>query len=225
VPIYRDSTRGLVKVRIGSGSTTGSRRAAIASAIGAAAIDALSLEPGLRPDDLRGAGYYFDDLLLSPERLCLENVLSAGRHGARVFNYCQVEEVTRDAAGAIAGVTARDLLTGETARLGARVVVNASGPWWTPSRGGRPVAERGPRILRRTKGIHCVLPRVTGARDLPVHQRRPHDLIIPWREFSLVGTTDTDFDGDLDRLHARATRWTNLLAGAQVPAPIRACAV
>ena len=22
--------------------------------------------------------------------------------------------------------------------------------------------------------------------------------IIPWREFSLVGTTDTDFDGDLD---------------------------
>jgi glycerol-3-phosphate dehydrogenase len=26
--------------------------------------------------------------------------------------------------------------------------------------------------------------------------------VIPWREFSLVGTTDTDFDGDLDRVHA-----------------------
>src|SRR5207244_3875939 len=83
----------------------------------------------LRPDDLRGAGYYFDDLLLSPERLCLENVLSACRHGARAFNYCQVEEVTRDAGGTIVGVIARDLLTGTTARLGARVLVNASGPW------------------------------------------------------------------------------------------------
>jgi glycerol-3-phosphate dehydrogenase len=31
--------------------------------------------------------------------------------------------------------------------------------------------------------------------------------VIPWREFSLVGTTDTDFDGDLDRvLRHRATR-------------------
>jgi glycerol-3-phosphate dehydrogenase len=26
--------------------------------------------------------------------------------------------------------------------------------------------------------------------------------VIPWRDFSLVGTTDTDFDGDLDRVHA-----------------------
>jgi glycerol-3-phosphate dehydrogenase len=26
--------------------------------------------------------------------------------------------------------------------------------------------------------------------------------VIPWRDFSLVGTTDTDFEGDLDRVHA-----------------------
>ena len=30
--------------------------------------------------------------------------------------------------------------------------------------------------------------------------------VIPWREFSLVGTTDTDFDGDLDRLYATRRR-------------------
>ena len=45
------------------------------------AVDALSLEPALRARDLRGAGYYFDDLLVYPERLCLENVLSACRLG------------------------------------------------------------------------------------------------------------------------------------------------
>jgi len=93
-------------------------------------------------------------------------VLSAARHGARVFTICQVEEVTRDAAGAVAGVTARDLLTGETARLGARVVVNASGPWVDAVRAAARGAERGARILRRTKGIHCVLPRVTARANL-----------------------------------------------------------
>src|SRR5688572_8197940 len=97
VPIYRDSSRGLIKVRLGlrlyDWLTPGRDREASRVL---RPIDALSLEPALRPDDLRGAGYYFDDLLLSPERLCLENVLSACRHGARAYNYCQVLELVRD---------------------------------------------------------------------------------------------------------------------------------
>ncbi|HEX3178870.1 MAG TPA: FAD-dependent oxidoreductase, partial [Methylomirabilota bacterium] len=98
VPIYRESSRGLVKVRLGlrlyDWLTPGRDREHYRVL---RPIDALSLEPAIRPDDLRGAGYYFDDLLLFPERLCLENVLSAARHGARAFNYCQLLEVVRDA--------------------------------------------------------------------------------------------------------------------------------
>jgi glycerol-3-phosphate dehydrogenase len=165
-------------------------------------IDALSLEAAIRPDDLRGAGYYFDDLLLFPERLCLENVLSASRHGARVFNYCQLLSVERDAHGAVTGVTARDLLTGTVAKLGARVVVNAAGPWVDDIRALAGISERGRHVLRRTKGIHCLLPRMT--ERAVYHSTRDDRMIfvIPWREFSLVGTTDTDFAGDLDRVWA-----------------------
>jgi glycerol-3-phosphate dehydrogenase len=36
--------------------------------------------------------------------------------------------------------------------------------------------------------------------------------VIPWREFSLVGTTDTEFDGDPDRLWATRDEVTYLLA-------------
>ena len=162
VPIYRDSSRGLIKVRLGltlyNWLTPGRDRERYRVL---RAVDALSLEPSIRPDDLRGAGYYFDDLLLYPERLCLENVLSACRHGARAFNYAQVEEVRRDRAGAINGVTVRDLLTGAIATLGARVVVNAGGPWVDDLRALAGVQDRGKRILRRTKGIHCLLPKLT----------------------------------------------------------------
>jgi glycerol-3-phosphate dehydrogenase len=203
VPIYRDSSRGLIKVRLGlklyDWLTPGRARERYRVL---RPIDALSLEPAIRPDDLRGAGYYFDDLLLFPERLCLENVFSACRHGARAFNYCQVLSVVRDKRGAVAGVTARDLLTGTVATLGARVIVNAAGPWVDDLRELAGIRERGRHVLRRTKGIHCLLPRMT--ERAIYHSTRDDRMIfvIPWREFSLVGTTDTDFAGDLDRVWA-----------------------
>jgi glycerol-3-phosphate dehydrogenase len=203
VPIYRDSSRGLIKVRLGLALydwlTPGRDREHYRVL---RPIDALSLEPAIRPDDLRGAGYYFDDLLLFPERLCLENVLSACRHGARAFNYCQVLEVIRNARGAVAGVKARDLLTGTVATLGARIVVNAAGPWVDDIRAQARITERGRHILRRTKGIHCLLPRMT---DRAIYHSTSDDrmiFVIPWRQFSLVGTTDTDFAGDVDRVWA-----------------------
>ena len=130
VPIYRDSSRSLIKVRIGlklyDWLTPGRTRERYRVL---PAVDALSLEPALRAGDLRGAGYYFDDLLVFPERLCLENILSACRLGARAFNYAQVAELTRDQRGMITGVRVRDLLTGRVVTLGARIVVNATGPW------------------------------------------------------------------------------------------------
>src|SRR5262245_13894715 len=76
VPVYRSSMRGLITVRIGMwlydlltpGKTTDRYRVM-------RPVEALSLESNIRAEGLRGAGYYFDDLLLFPERLCLENVL------------------------------------------------------------------------------------------------------------------------------------------------------
>jgi len=213
VPIYRDSSRGLIKVRIGltlyDWLTPGRDRERYRVF---STIDALSLEPRLRAQDLKGAGYYFDDLLVFPERLCLENVLSAARHGARVFNYAEVEEITRDARGNPDGVRARDLLNDRVVTLRARVLVNATGPWVDRIRQRANIHERGAHVVRTTKGIHCLLPRLT---DRAIYQSTGDDrmiFVIPWREFSLVGTTDTDFDGDLDRLHATADEVDYLLA-------------
>jgi glycerol-3-phosphate dehydrogenase len=212
VPVYRDSSRSLIKVRIGlrlyDWLAPGRDRERYRVL---PAVDALSLEPALRASDLRGAGYYFDDLLVFPERLCLENVLAACRMGARAFNYTQVTEIVRSPKGAITGVRARDLLTGRVATLGARIVVNATGPWVDELRALARVSERGPRILRRTKGIHCLLPKLT---ERAIYHSTGDDrmiFVIPWREFSLVGATDTDFNGDLDRLHATGDEVNYLL--------------
>ena len=220
VPIYRESSRSLIKVRLGlrlyDWLTPGGDRERYRVL---KPVDALSLEPALRARDLRGAGYYFDGLLLYPERLCLENVLSASRHGARVYNYADVEEVVRDARGTLTGVKVRDLLTGQVVTLGARVIVNATGPWVDQIRERARVTERGRRIVRTTKGIHCLLPRLT---ERAVYHATGDDrmiFVIPWRGFSLVGTTDTDFDGDLDRLQATRAEVDYLLAEVRKAIP------
>ena len=203
VPVYRGSRRGLILVRLGMwlydlltpGKATERYRVL-------RAVDTLALEPNIRAEDLKGAGYYFDDLLLYPERMCLENVLSAARHGARVYNYCQVEEFVTGSRG-MDGVRVRDLLTDQVFAVRASVVVNASGPWVDRVRELAGLTKATPRVLRTTKGIHCLLPRLT---ERAVYLSSDSDermiFVIPWREFSLVGTTDSDFDGDPDRLWA-----------------------
>jgi glycerol-3-phosphate dehydrogenase len=220
VPIYPGGRRGLITVRVGLWLydllTPGSspERSRIMPP-----VEALSLEPALRAEDLKGAGYYFDDLLLYPERLCVENVLSAVRHGARAHNYCEVEAVAWAVDGTCT-VTVRDLLTAHVATVRTGALVNATGPWADRFRDLAGVTGQGEgAVLRTTKGIHCLLPRMT---DRAVYLATRDDrmiFVIPWREFSLVGTTDTDFDGDPDRVWATQAEVQYLLAAVREVLP------
>jgi glycerol-3-phosphate dehydrogenase len=212
VPVHQGGSRSLIKVRIGlrlyDFLTPGKRTERYRTM---AREEALRLEPTLRPDDLVGAGYYFDDLLLSPERLCLENGLSARRAGARALNYTQAEDFQPQPGGGWR-VRVRDLVGGDGVTVAGRVLVNAAGPWVDRIREMAGIWDHGTRILRTTKGSHVVLPRLTERAIYLSTQDDRMVFVIPWREFSLVGTTDTDFDGNPDRVWTTAEDVQYLLA-------------
>ncbi len=202
VPVYRGARRGMVMVRLGMklyDLLTPGKRTEHYRTVSAA--EALALEPNLNPESLQGAGYYFDDLLLLPERLCLENALSARRWGATILNYAQVERFSRQEEGW--ALTVSDAVTGEARTVRGRVVVNAAGPWVDRVRDLAGVKDAGRRLLRTTRGSHLLIPRVSD-RAVYIAAKRDERMffVIPWREFSLIGTTDTDYTDDPDRVVA-----------------------
>jgi glycerol-3-phosphate dehydrogenase len=206
IPVYRGAKRGMFMIRLGMklyDVLTPGKRTEHYRTI--SRQETLRLERHLNPEDLVGSGFYFDDLLLLPERLCLENVLSAQRWGAVVHNYAEVTSIRgQESRAASRGweIEAKGVLDGSVTRVGARVVVNATGPWADQVRQLAGV-DMGRRCVRTTKGIHLLLPRIT---DHAVYIAAKRDdrmfFVIPWQRFTLVGTTDTDFNGDLDRLAA-----------------------
>ena len=166
----------------------------------------------MRAEDLRGAGYYFDDLLLYPgAALPGERALGRAARGARP-QLLRRSRSSCTAAGGLDGVQVRDLLSGQVhARAGRAPSSTARGPGSTGCARWRawPTGARG--CVRTTKGIHCLLPRMTDRAVYLSTRDERMIFVIPWREFSLVGTTDTDFDGDPDRLWATRDEVTYLL--------------
>ena len=103
-----------------------------------------------------------------------------------------------------------DQESGERREVRAAAVVNATGVWIGD-------LQRGDRRLRLrpTKGIHVLVPRArvgnVGAVVLTAKDARII-FVIPWGDaLSLIGTTDTDYRGDRERVEADGTDVAYLL--------------
>ncbi|MCG7427924.1 glycerol-3-phosphate dehydrogenase/oxidase [Helcobacillus sp. ACRRO] len=155
--------------------------------------------PILSPDGLTGAWRHDDTLNLHPERLLLALVHSFTADGGTALNHAEVTGLLRgaDGSGAVTGVRVRDSLTGETAAVPARTVINAAGPWVQQALGGD-APQAGVRV-QQAKGVH-LLARDMGLTDsLYVRGRNGrHVVVSPWQGRTLIGPTDTPSAGSAD---------------------------
>lgn len=164
--------------------------------------EVLQMDPHLDPKGLKGGYYYYDGLNRYPERTNIEFIESASSHGAVVANYVEATNFitqTGDGKITVKGVEARDVTNGNTFNIQGKVVINASGPWgdiMLSKLHKNPV-----RKLQRSKGIHLVFPRFSSDAALTFETKNKHHFfIIPWLNFSLVGTTDTPYNQSPDEL-------------------------
>ncbi len=163
------------------------------------------LEPCLPTEKLRGAIEYYD-CATDDARLVLENILDAQALGADCRNYTEVTRLIRE-DGKVRGVAVRDRMTGATEELRARVVILAAGAW-TDEMARRFEVPLEHELLRRTKGVHLVIPHERLPLGRAITLLSPVDnrvmFAIPWRGRTVLGTTDTDFEGTADEVHADA---------------------
>jgi glycerol-3-phosphate dehydrogenase len=208
VPIYKDSKPGLEVMNIGLWiyDSLALFRAPRMHKTFRGAKAGTRLEPELKTEGLTGIIEYYD-CATDDARLVLENILDARRMGADCRNYTEIVRLVRNDSGRVDGVVVRDVASGREEELRARCVIIAAGAW-TDEMVRRFEVPVGRTLLRRTKGVHVVFPR----ERLPVQRAitliSPVDgrvmFAIPWRERTVIGTTDTDFTGKADEVHADA---------------------
>ena len=182
------------------------------------AKDALRAVSRLAPEGLRAVALYHDSIT-DDARLTLENVIDAAGHGAAVLNYAPVRalETAARANGSreVTVAEAEDLETGARHELAARFWINASGPWVDRVRALVPGCD-GSKSIRLTKGTHIILPPVCGPFALfaAIPSEDRIFVMMPWHGAALLGTTDTDFEGDPESVRASREDMDYLLAAA-----------
>jgi glycerol-3-phosphate dehydrogenase len=151
-------------------------------------------EPLVRSADFAGA-VVFPEYLTDDARLTLGTARSAFGAGAMVATYTAVREIIREGSRArVVGAVVESTLPGDErmARVRARIVINAAGPWVDAIR-LMEVSDAGKK-LQLTKGIHVVmsLDRVPITRTIIMYAPDHRGLfVVPRGNYVYFGTTDT----------------------------------
>ncbi len=163
------------------------------------------------PKERLASAYLYYDAAADDARLTLTVLRTAAQAGAVIANCCVVHDVLKDDAGQVKGVSVE--ADGTRFTINAKVVVNAAGVW---SDDVRQLDElQHPDSIRPAKGVHITIPWEKVRNDIAVVIPVPKDkrslFVVPWGELpdgtfrhTYVGTTDTDYQGDLD--DARCTK-------------------
>jgi len=139
-------------------------------------------------------GFTYLDAQTDDARFVLELIDGAQAAGAVCLNYCEVTGFIEQ-QDQVCGAHLLDKASGRAGRVHARRIVNTTGQWLAAT-------EQGQDSCRLTKGVHLILPNVLNdeALLLTAEQDGRVFFMIPWYGLTLLGTTDTDYRGDIEHI-------------------------
>ena len=194
LPIYQDSPRSRAVIKIGlmlydrlaASSNIASHRSLSQQAL-------LELAP-LRPDGLRGGFSYWDGQV-DDFALVRAVVASAVHEGASVREHTKIDAIRRHGEGWI-------LRTSHGDEQRFDVVVNAAGPWMNELLRANHL--RASYVLSLVRGSHIVLNRRVSEAGLLLQSTSDRRVffVLPWKETTLVGTTEVVQKDSPDSVHA-----------------------
>ncbi len=163
---------------------------------GSEGVDLRRHPAGAALDPRYTRGFEYSDAWVDDARLVVITAMDARAHGARVLTRTRCARLQREGDRWLATLVRAD---GSETHVEASAVVNATGPWVDRFLdGSTPVpARRHPRIV---KGSHIVVPQLFDHDFAYIFQAPDRRIVfaIPYeREYTLIGTTERDYQGDL----------------------------
>ena len=172
--------------------------------------------PALAPLDPREA-YLFYDCQTDDVRLVLTILGEAERFGAVPLNGVEVTDLV-EKEGIATGVSCREGATGETFDVAAQNVINATGVWADRIRPDEIHNEAEVPRIAPSRGTHVTVSQEklaigTAACIVPAGEDRTI-FALPWYGRTLIGTTDRDYEGELDHIEPSGDDIDYLLSAA-----------
>jgi glycerol-3-phosphate dehydrogenase len=166
--------------------------------------EASELIPALAPSEPNSA-YLFYDCQTDDVRLVLTILGEAERFGAVLLNGAEVTDLV-EAGGRAGGVRVREVESGEEFAIRADNVVNATGVWADRIRPEELLSEEEIPRIKPSRGTHITVSTEdleigTAACIVPAGEGR-RIFALPWYGRTLIGTTDNDYEGDIDHVPA-----------------------
>ncbi len=159
----------------------------------------LQKEPGLIPDKLRYSTVFYDYQSIFPERLTLSFIKSAVDYGAQVSNYSQVVDFLYKSDDELKGVVVKDLINDKSEEIQGKLIINCAGTWADIVLNQASRKKEVQHKIKRSEGIHIITPKIAEKHVISlVKKDGGHMMIMPWRNHSLIGTTDKEFHGSPD---------------------------
>ena len=148
----------------------------------------------LKPQFKRG--FEYSDCWVEDSRLVVLNARDAAAKGAQIHTRTRCTAARRE--GDRWHVTLRDEASGQSREVAARLLINAAGPWVSDVL-HQALRQNESAAVRLVKGSHIVVPRLFDHQRCYIFQNADSRIIfaIPYeRDFTLIGTTDVDYQAD-----------------------------
>ena len=149
------------------------------------------LIPNVNKKGLRG-GVIYHDGQFDDSRMAITLAQSADSNKTSLLNYCSVESLIKE-NGEIKGVNFIDLINSKKYQVKSQVVINATGVFAEEIiRMDQPEIEK---MIQPSQGVHIVLEKrfLKGKHAILIPQTSDGRVLfaVPWKNYVVVGTTDT----------------------------------
>jgi glycerol-3-phosphate dehydrogenase len=148
-------------------------------------------------------GYLFYDCQTDDARLVLTILGEAERFGAVSVNGAEVTGLLEEDGLPAAGVACSDVESGAEFEVAADNVINATGVWADRIRPEEIHTEEELPAIAPSRGTHVTISMeklpLRAASIVPAGSDRTI-FALPWYGRALIGTTDNDYDGDIDHV-------------------------